>query len=213
MQYITYYRTSTRKQDLGIEAQKSMVSNYLKPSDSVIASYQEQETGTSKKMREELTKALDHCRESGSVLLIAKLDRLARSVYFISNLMESGVEFKALDLPQANKMTIHIFAALAEHEAELISQRTKAALGELKKKGVQLGNSKNFTNEGRAKGAKLRSKKAKNSPRRRQCKAYAEVLREQGYNFTKIAEKMNQNGYTTSKGKQYHPVQVQRLLN
>ena len=90
--------------------------------------------------RPELHRALDLCREKRAVLVIAKLDRLARSVAFISNLMESGVEFVAVDMPQANRLTLHILAAVAEHEREMISQRTKAALAAAKARGTKLGN-------------------------------------------------------------------------
>ncbi len=80
------------------------------------------------------------CRQKRAVLVIAKLDRLARSVAFISNLMESGVEFMAVDMPQANRLTLHILAAVAEHEREMISQRTRAALAAAKAQGTRLGN-------------------------------------------------------------------------
>jgi DNA invertase Pin-like site-specific DNA recombinase len=78
-------------------------------------------------------------RLRGAKLIIAKLDRLARNMAFISNLMESGVEFEAVDFPQANRLTIHIMAAMAEHEAKMISERTKAALAAAKRRGVKLG--------------------------------------------------------------------------
>jgi DNA invertase Pin-like site-specific DNA recombinase len=89
--------------------------------------------------RPKLTEALRLCRLHGAVLIIAKLDRLARNVAFISNLMESGVEFTAVDFPQANRLTVHILAAVAEHEREMISQRTKAALAAAKARGTRLG--------------------------------------------------------------------------
>ena len=130
MNYITYFRVSTKKQDLGLDAQQTIVNRFLKPDDNVLLTYSEKETGTKKRIQNELLKAIEKCKETGAILLIAKLDRLARNVSFISALMDSNVEFKALDMPHANKLTIHIFAAIAEHEAELISQRTKAAITE-----------------------------------------------------------------------------------
>jgi DNA invertase Pin-like site-specific DNA recombinase len=90
--------------------------------------------------RPELQKALDLCRRKKATLLIAKLDRLSRSVAFISNLMESRVEFRAVDMPEANRLTIHILAAVAEHERAMISDRTKAAMAQAKLRGVKLGN-------------------------------------------------------------------------
>ena len=212
MKYVAYYRVSTKKQDLGLNAQKSMIGSFLKNSDELIASFEEKETGTNKKVREELNKALDLCKSSGAVLLIAKLDRLARSVSFVSNLMDSGVKFQALDLPEANELTIHIFAALAQHEAKIISERTKAALGELKKKGVSLGKPENFTDEARAKGRASISKRVQNNPNIRQARAYAELLKKDGHNYSQIAEKLNEYGYRTARGKEYFPTSAQRLL-
>lgn len=90
--------------------------------------------------RPELQKALDLCHRKRATLIIAKLDRLARSVAFISNLMESRVDFLAVDMPQASRLTIHILAAVAEHERAMISERTKAAMAQAKARGVKLGN-------------------------------------------------------------------------
>src|SRR6516225_9486968 len=86
-----------------------------------------------------LAEALKACRALGATLIIAKLNRLARNVHFVSGLMESGVEFTAVDFPQANRLTVHILAAVAEHEAKMISERTKAALAAAKARGVKLG--------------------------------------------------------------------------
>jgi DNA invertase Pin-like site-specific DNA recombinase len=90
--------------------------------------------------RPQLQAALAECRKRRAVLVIAKLDRLARNVHFISGLMNSDVEFIAVDMPSANRLTIHILAAVAEHEREMISQRTKAALAAAKARGTKLGN-------------------------------------------------------------------------
>lgn len=213
MKYVLYYRVSSNKQDLGIPAQKSMIDNFLNTDDVVVGEFSEKETGTNKKVRPQLLKAIEKTKETGAVLLIAKLDRLARNVRFISTLMETGVKFKALDLPEADPFTIHIFAALAEKEAKLISQRTKAALDELKNQGVQLGNMNNLTQEGRLKGVEAIKEKAQNNPNTRPARAYAELLKEQGYNYTQISEKLNENGYKSPRGGMYYPHTAKRLIN
>lgn len=139
--YIAYYRVSTDRQGrsgLGIEAQRAAVSRHTQGGE-LVAEYTETESG-GRSDRAELSAALGHCRRAGAVLVIAKLDRLARSVHFISGLMESGVEFVACDNPHASKLMLHMLAAFAEHEREQISQRTKEALAAAKARGVELGN-------------------------------------------------------------------------
>lgn len=139
--YIAYYRVSTDKQGLsklGLEAQKTAVSNYISPETQLIAEYVEIESGK-KKNRPELLKALSECKKQKAVLIIAKLDRLARNVHFISGLIESGIEFIAVDNPHANKLMLHMLAAFAEHEREMISTRTKQALQAARSRGVNLG--------------------------------------------------------------------------
>src|SRR5688572_7815435 len=126
-----YYRVSTDRQGksgLGLEAQQQAVRDYLNGGRwQLVAEVVEVESGK-RSDRPKLQEALRLCRLHGATLVIAKLDRLARNVNFVSNLMESGVDFVAVDFPQANRLTVHILAAVAEHEAEAISARTKAAL-------------------------------------------------------------------------------------
>jgi DNA invertase Pin-like site-specific DNA recombinase len=145
-QFVTYYRVSTARQGLsglGLDAQRQTVSQYLGGgSKTVLTEFVEVETGKGANAldrRPQLRLALDLCRKSGATLLIAKLDRLARNVHFVSGLMESKVKFVACDLPEANQLTIHIMAAFAEHEARRISERTRDALAAAKARGVVLG--------------------------------------------------------------------------
>ena len=143
MDYIAYYRVSTAKQGasgLGLDAQREAIQKYLRRGDTLVAEFTEVESGKRVKNRPQLEASLTECKKRKAVLLIAKLDRLARNVHFISGLMESKVEFKALDLPDANQFTIHIMAAVAEHEAKIIGERTKVALAQAKKRGVRIGN-------------------------------------------------------------------------
>ncbi len=130
--FVSYLRVSTARQDasgLGLEAQRTAVAGYLNGGDwTLIKEVVEVESGK-RNDRPALASALQLCRKHKATLVIAKLDRLARNVAFISNLMEAGVEFVAVDMPQANRFMVHILAAVAEQEAEAISKRTKAALG------------------------------------------------------------------------------------
>jgi DNA invertase Pin-like site-specific DNA recombinase len=138
--YVAYYRVSTQKQGnsgLGLEAQQLAVANFLR-GNSPVDVFTEIESGRNPE-RPKLKQAIARCRELKAKLLIAKLDRLARSVAFISNLMESDVEFTVADFPEANRLTIHILAAVAEHEARLISERTRNALAQAKQRGTKLG--------------------------------------------------------------------------
>jgi DNA invertase Pin-like site-specific DNA recombinase len=140
--FIAYYRVSTEKQGrsgLGLEAQREAVRNHLNGGSWRLAAEVVEVESGKRNDRPKLAEALRLCRLHGATLIIAKLDRLARNVAFISNLMESGVEFTAVDFPQANRLTVHILAAVAEHEREMISQRTKAALAAAKARGTKLG--------------------------------------------------------------------------
>jgi DNA invertase Pin-like site-specific DNA recombinase len=151
--YIAYYRVSTQKQGLsglGLEAQQEAVARYLGGGAAkLIGEFIETETGKGADAlakRPQLRTALEACRKSGAKLLIAKLDRLARNVHFITGLMEAAkgngrnaVKFVACDMPEANDLTIHIMAAFAEHEAKRISERTKDALRAAKARGKRLG--------------------------------------------------------------------------
>jgi DNA invertase Pin-like site-specific DNA recombinase len=140
-QYVAYYRVSTDKQGmtgLGMDAQREAVTRFFAGRGIVAAEFIEVETGK-KASRRQLNAAIAECRKRRAVLVIAKLDRLARNVHFVSGLMRSDVEFIAVDMPTANRLTIHILAAVAEHETETISQRTKAALAAAKARGTKLG--------------------------------------------------------------------------
>ena len=135
--YIAYLRQSTQKQEisgLGIEAQREIIQNYLKEKKPV-SEYIETESGK-KSDRPKLTEALEECRKNGSVLIVAKLDRLSRNVAFTSKLLESDVEIVFCDFPEANKLVLHIISSIAEYEANLISQRTVQSLKAKKARGT-----------------------------------------------------------------------------
>ena len=217
MKFIAYYRVSTKKQGLGLEAQQAIVQSYMSntPTASLIAEYSEKESGKEDD-RQQLHLALDHCKREDAVLLLAKLDRLSRKVSFIFALREANIRFKALDLPEVNDvLTLAIYAGLAEKERTLISERTKAALKALKEKGVKLGTN-NLTPEGAAKGREKGREtiinKAASNPNNIASKARAKELKDSGNTMYKIALTLNNEGYLTSKGKQHTPCSVQRLL-
>jgi DNA invertase Pin-like site-specific DNA recombinase len=138
--FVAYYRVSTDRQGrsgLGLEAQQAAVRSCL-GNETAIAEFTEVETGK-RNDRPELEKALALCRRRKARLVIAKLDRLSRNLAFIAALMDASIEFVAVDNPHATRLTLHILAAVAEHEREMIADRTKAALGAAKARGVRLG--------------------------------------------------------------------------
>jgi DNA invertase Pin-like site-specific DNA recombinase len=217
--FVAYYRVSTAKQGasgLGLEAQQESVRSYLNGGRwKLIAEVTEVESGKNND-RPKLQEALRLCRTRKATLIIAKLDRLARNVNFISNLMESSVEFTAVDFPQANRLTVHILAAVAEHEAAMISARTKAALQAAKARGVQLGGDRagiiaSQSPKGVAASAAVRSAKARKQasdilPTIEAAKAAgASSLRE-------IAEYLNDHGETAPRGGEWSAVQVSRVI-
>ncbi len=145
-QFVTYYRVSTQRQGasgLGLEAQRHTVEQYLtRSAGTALASFTEVETGKGSnalEKRPQLRLALETCKKTGATLLIAKLDRLARNVHFVSGLLETGVDFVAADMPNANKVMIQMYAVMSEWERDQISERTKSALAAAKARGVVLG--------------------------------------------------------------------------
>ncbi|MCY0971040.1 recombinase family protein [Chryseobacterium wangxinyae] len=213
--YIGYIRVSTKHQNnsgLGQLAQKAMIKNFLKKDDLLIAEYEEVESGK-KDDRPELLKALEHCKKENAILLIGKLDRLSRNVGFIYLLKDSKVKFVCCDMPEATDVTIGIMAVLAQDERERTSQRTKAALAELKAKGVQLGSPCNLNSEARQSGTKALIQKARNNPNNKLATALIVPLRESGLSYQKIADKLNESGFKTSTGKEFSNAQVLLLYD
>ena len=213
--YVAYFRVSTTSQGksgLGLKSQKQMVDNFVKSNNGILINeFTEIETGTSKRKRTEIYNAISFAKQNNATLIIAKIDRLARNVYFVSSLMETGVEFVACDLPQATNFTIHLYAALAEMEANLISTRTKNALEIKKKQGFKLGSPQNLTEESRAKGLQVIKEKSRNNQSNIQSTAMIMEYKAKGYSFDKIATKLNQLNFKTSKGFLHNAKSVQRL--
>lgn len=215
MNYISYCRVSTKKQGasgLGIDAQKTSVLNALKEGDRLIAEYQEVESGKND-YRPQLLKAIEHCKKTNSTLLIAKLDRLSRNASFILTLRDSQVLFKSIDMPDANNLTIGIMAILAQDERERISQRTKSALAELKKKGVKLGSPQNLTDSSRKKSLERRQKKSRENSNNLKATAMIKLLIESKYGYEFISNYLNMNGFETSRGCKFTRMSVKRLAD
>ena len=217
--FVAYYRVSTKRQGasgLGLEAQQEAVRNYLNGGswrlvDEVI----EVESGK-RSDRPKLEEALRLCRLHKATLVIAKLDRLARNVAFVSKLMEAGVEFVAVDFPQANRLTVHILAAVAEHEARAISERTTAALGRARARGVKLGGDRGhmpkIAPQGHAASLAVRRAKAQNRvidlvP------VIAGIQAGGAKTLQSIADALNARGIPTSQGKKWASTQVKRILD
>lgn len=216
-QYVAYYRVSTARQGksgLGLDAQRHAVESYLAScSGVVLAEYVEVESGR-RKDRQELKRAIDHARVTKSKLVIAKLDRLSRSVSITAALMDApGVEFVCCDNPQANRFTIHILAALAEMEAEMISARTKAALAEAKRRGVKLGNP--MLNLCR--GSPVAANAAWQQQAQQRAASYLglvlEAQRGGVSTLQGIADHLNQRGVLTPSGRRWYPATIARLLS
>lgn len=198
--YIIYLRVSTKHQGnsgLGLEAQRTVVQNFTKDG-TVIAEYIEVETGKIGD-RPRLLAAISHAKSVGATLVVAKLDRLARNVEFTSALMNSGVDFIACDCPNANRLTIHILAAVAEEEARATSERTRLALAEAKRKGVKLG-AQNPNTLAALRRTAGRYKRTPTDYKAKYPDVYPVVktLREIGHNMDQIADRLKHTGLSRS---------------
>lgn len=199
--YVAYIRTSTESQNNGLAAQAEAISRYLEAhSGSVIATFTEQVSGA-KDNREELQKAIRACKKHGATLLVSKLDRLSRKVSFIAQIMESSINLRVAEMPSADAFQLHIYAALAEQERKLISDRTKAALAVRKLQGVKLGNPKAHEQTAIAKQFA------------EQIAPIIHSLQEQGItSLYKLAQTLNERGIKTFTGKKWYPTTVKNTL-
>ena len=223
---IAYYRVSTLEQGrsgLGLEAQEAAVKRHAKQCNGqIIAHYREVESGK-RADRPELAKAIGHARRAGAKLVIAKLDRLARNVAFISALMENGLEFICCDNPHVNRLTLHVLAAVAEEEARAISARTKAALAAAKARGVKLGAHRPgfWTAKRKAAWAAGLPKARERSAAVRRASALRgladllpaiRAMRGSGKTLQSIADSLNEQGHQTPRGFHWAAASVQRAL-
>jgi len=207
IKYVAYYRVSTKRQEisgLGLEAQRLMILNYIRHKNGCLLSeFTESESG-SHDDRPALIEAISTSKNSNATLIVAKLDRLSRSVSFISQLMDSRVKFVCADMPEANEFTLHIFAALAQQERKYISQRTKDALHAKKLREPEWkAGTNNLSDAGRRKAHMTNYMKARTDTNVVHAFHYIETLKRNGMTFQQIADRLNLENYRTRTGKSF----------
>lgn len=205
--FVAYYRVSTGKQKLsrlGLDDQKLSVRGYLQ-SKGLTPIKEFYETASGKDInRQKLNEAIALCKLKGAILIVSRLDRLSRNVHFISGLMESNVKFIVVEMPSANPLVLHIYAAVAEDEGRRISERTKAALAQAKARGVTLGRHGKTL-------ARINRNKAEGVAE--SMRDTIRELRSQGISSVRaIADELNERGIRTPNGAKWHSTSVHRLL-
>ena len=213
-QFVTYYRVSTQRQGasgLGLDAQRQTVTKYLSErAKTTVGEFVEVESGKGSnalEKRPQLRLALEMCKKTGATLLIAKLDRLARNVHFVSGLLETGVDFVAADMPNANKVMIQMYSVMAEWERDQISERTKAALAAAKARGVVLG----ATGPANLKTCNdLRQQKSREFSER--LRPVVDGMAAQGLSRRAMVDRLNELGIKAPMGGMWSLGQVQRAL-
>lgn len=211
--FIAYTRVSTTKQGLGLDAQTNAINNYIAShGGTIIAQYSEKESGKETINRVELQKAIAHAKCEGATLIVAKLDRLSRSIADIFTLKkDKQLDFAVCDIDASDTLMLGIFATLAQQERELISRRTREALAALKTKGVKLGNpnAADVLRQVSHQGVQARKANAKSNKANRH--AY-DAIRLMNGTLNEKAAYLNENGYLTRNGKKFSATQVSRLI-
>lgn len=236
--FVAYYRVSTKKQSMGMPAQKRAVKNYLKNRWPPAQSFTEQESGKSTHNRPALQEALEYCYENNATLIVAKLDRLSRDLAFIGWLQNTDIKFVCCDMPEATRETIGIIGVMARWEREQISKRTKEALAEKKREGVKLGYDRREVKAGVKRYWKAYKKRQKEL-QKQQAKIEAKtkkpikpivklkrvqvsdqrvipaikVMRRQNRTFKEIAEALNEEGIPSRFGGRWHKTSVLRVAD
>ena len=217
--FVSYLRVSTDKQErsgLGLEAQRKAVTDYLNGGSwKLVAEYVETESGKNND-RPKLQAAMHQAKVTGATLVVAKLDRLSRNVAFIAALQDAKVPFVCADMPEANEMTIHIFAAMAQHERKRIAERTSAALQAKKANGAKLGNPNGaaaLRRAGKGNAASVEASKLSADKRATDIAPIIEDIRAAGVDtLLGIAAELNAREILTPRGGQWHPTSVKRLI-
>ena len=219
--FVAYYRVSTAAQGrsgLGLQAQRAAVRAFLNGSNrTLLGEHTEVESGKLDN-RPELARAMTTCRLTGATLVIAKLDRLSRDAAFLLNLEKSGVEFIAADMPNANRLTVRLMAVIAQEERELISARTKAALGAVKARGKRLGGWRATLRDGRTNEHVIDNRLGTEALQRRADAFAAGVgpmvaeIRRTGRSLRQIAAELVEKGIRTPRGGQWSAAAVRAVL-
>ncbi len=216
--YVAYIRVSTDKQGqsgLGLEAQRKAIADFLTSrgaTSRLLAEFVEVESGKFSSYRPQLDDAIKRCRLQGATLLVAKLDRLSRSLCFITTIREEGVKFVCADYPEVNDLTINILGAVAEHERKMISERTRAALAAARARGVQLGNP-------RLADIRNMDTTAAHAKIQRNVDRFAREILPEIQKFMKdgimtlsaLSERLNESGFLTRRGSAWTPMAVKRI--
>jgi len=213
--FVAYYRVSTKKQGqsgLGLDAQRSSVLSYVKESSLIVAEFCDVESGKNDQ-RPQLLQAIEFAKKHQARLVIAKLDRLSRNMTFVSSLMDSHVSFVCADMPDANEFTIHIFAALAQQERKMISERTKKALDEKRRRiGEWRRGAQSFlVAEVSAKAAASNRSRAANNENNCKATELINALVRSNLSYVAIATRLNRAGFLTARGCAFQATQVMRL--
>lgn len=219
MKITSYLRVSTARQGrsgLGLEAQRAAILSYATSRNGTITKeFCEVESGKGS-TRPQLLAALHHAKVTGSVLVIAKMDRLSRNAAFLLTLRDSGVKFIAADLPDANELTVGIMALVAEQERHAISQRTKDALQAYKARGLKLGNPNGaaaLQRAGKGNVAGVQAIKEQADSHAEDLRPVVADLKKQGItSLGAIAKALNDGDFKTPRGKQWHKTSVANLL-
>ncbi|RYF87487.1 MAG: recombinase family protein [Chitinophagaceae bacterium] len=212
--YVGYIRTSTNRQVLGLEEQRSRILQFVESNNSKLIDVVIEQDSGKNNARKGLEAAILICLKKGHTLLFTKLDRLSREVDFLFTLRNKGVKLRCIDLPELNTLTLGIFGSVAQWERELISSRTKRGLAELKKRGVVLGKPENLTQEARSKGVESLKRKKRENENWRNAKMFINhfILKNGKTNLSEIARQLNAGGYRTRNGCDFSAAIVKRLI-
>ena len=203
--YVAYLRVSTTRQGrsgLGVASQRSLIERFVASTDQVIAEFVEVQSGKND-AREQLWRAIAHAKKHDAKILIAKLDRFSRKVSFITGIMEQGIGLVVAEMPHATDFQLHIFAALAQEERRLISQRTHLALQEAKRRGVKLGQNAKVLSARNHTGAIDYAKG---------LEPLIRPLLDEGQSLCQIARQLNESGVPSARGGRFFPETVKNIV-